>query len=164
MIKPTLNEEKATGAIASLRETIEKNDGKVVAIENMGIRKLAYKIDDYERGNYQVFYFELEPASVSEIERIIRINEDIIRFLTVKYESKNEAMAWDLMIKRVQGETVDVARLGKSFIRKSRPKRDYSNKYDNRKGENRDKSEHIESKANVDEFKNAEVEPALHQQ
>ena len=65
----------------------------------MGTRKLAYKIDKFERGAYKVFYFEAPTNLIEELVRNVRITEDIIRFLIVKYETKSEIAAWDKLSK-----------------------------------------------------------------
>ncbi|MBP5778895.1 MAG: 30S ribosomal protein S6, partial [Campylobacter sp.] len=59
----------------------------------------AYKIDKYERGVYFVIYFTAEPNLIAELVRNLRYNEDIIRFLTVKYENKKEIGAWEKLSK-----------------------------------------------------------------
>lgn len=98
LIKPTLTEEEMVGKINFIRETIEKNGGKIVAHEDMGIKKLAYKIEKYDRGYYYVVYFEAPTALNKELERIYRITEEIIRFIIVKFEKQAEIRAWDKMV------------------------------------------------------------------
>jgi len=45
-------------------------------------------------------YFKIAPTAIEEIERLYRINEDVLRFVTVKYDSKREVKAWnDLVVK-----------------------------------------------------------------
>lgn len=68
----------------------------------MGTRKLAYTIKKYERGTYFVIYFTAPTALITELTRNIRYNEDIIRFLTVKYENKSEISAWEKLSKGIK--------------------------------------------------------------
>lgn len=104
ILKPTLTEEEAQQRVALIKEVLEKNGGEVASTIEMGTRKLAYKIKKFERGTYFVFYFTAPPASISEIERIVRINEDIIRFMTVKYETKKEISHWEKLSKQIKDE------------------------------------------------------------
>lgn len=100
VLKPTLTEEEIQNQVALLKEVLEKNGGEIVSIKEMGTRRLAYMVNKFERGIYFVFYFTAPATSISEIERIIRINEDIIKFMTVKFESKKEVQSWDILSKQ----------------------------------------------------------------
>jgi small subunit ribosomal protein S6 len=64
----------------------------------MGMRKLAYPIDKNERGYFHVIYYTVAPASISEIERRFRINEDLLRFVTIKYDSNREVAAFNQLV------------------------------------------------------------------
>lgn len=99
IIKPTLEENEIKAKVDFVESVITKNGGKIASLQDMGTRKLAYKIDKYERGVYKVFYFEAPTALIEELVRNIRINEDIIRFLVVKYETKREVSAWEKLSK-----------------------------------------------------------------
>ncbi len=99
IVKPTLTEEEVAAKLAFVGDVIAKNGGEVVKVVEMGTRKLAYKIDKYERGVYFVIYFKAPAALVAELTRNLRITEDIIRFLLVKYESKREIVAWEKLVK-----------------------------------------------------------------
>ena len=95
IIKPTLEETEVKARVDFIEGVITKNGGKIASWQDMGTRKLAYKIDKFERGVYKVCYFEAPTALIEELVRNIRINEDIIRFLVVKYETKREIAAWE---------------------------------------------------------------------
>jgi len=97
IIKPTLTEEETVAQIDLVKATIEKNGGEIVVCDDMGSRNLAYEIEKHKRGYYFVIYFKGEPAGISEIERNYRINENIIRFIFIKYESKKDIAAWTKM-------------------------------------------------------------------
>lgn len=69
-------EDKFTGLI--------NENGKVESVENMGKRKLAYEIKKFTEGTYVVFTFEAKADLIAELERIYRITDDVIKFITVK--------------------------------------------------------------------------------
>ena len=67
----------------------------------MGTRKLAYQIDKFERGTYVVFYFTAPTAAIAEVERLIRITEEFIRFMTVKFENQKELRFWNKQVEKI---------------------------------------------------------------
>ena len=69
-------EEKFTGLI--------NENGKVESVENMGKKRLAYEIKKCKEGTYMLFNFEANSDSISELERVYRITDDIIKFIVVK--------------------------------------------------------------------------------
>ena len=97
IIKPTLTEEEIHSQIELVKATIEKNGGEIVVCDNMGSRELAYEIDKNKRGYYFVIYFKSVPKGIAEIERNYRINENILRFIFIKYENKKEIGSWTKM-------------------------------------------------------------------
>ena len=97
IVKPTLTEEETVAQINAVKATIEKNGGEIAACDDMGSQQLAYEIEKNKRGYYFVIYFKGEPAGLAEIERNYRINENIMRFIFIKYENKKEIAAWTKM-------------------------------------------------------------------
>ncbi len=102
ILKPTLTDEEKGAQIASLQETFAKNGAKIEVIEDKGMRTLAYEIQKHKRGHYYVIYFTSEGSSIAEIERVIRFNEDILKFMTVKYENKKEMAFWETLVENVK--------------------------------------------------------------
>ena len=90
ILKPTLTEEETVAQIENIRAIIEKNGGEIAAFENVGIKELAYEIEKCKRGYYYAIYFRGNPSGIAEIERNYRINENLIRFIFIKYDSKKE--------------------------------------------------------------------------
>jgi small subunit ribosomal protein S6 len=100
IVKPTLTEEEIKSNIAAVEEVITSNGGEIVARDAMGIRKLAYPIAKNERGYFHVIYYTVEPSAISEIERRFRINEELLRFVTIKYDTKREVTAWNQLVEK----------------------------------------------------------------
>ena len=99
ILKPTLTEDEVKVKANFIKEIITKNGGEIASVVEMGTRKLAYKIDKYERGTYFVIYFKAPTQLIAELVRNLRITEEVIRFLPVKYENKKEIAAWDKLSK-----------------------------------------------------------------
>ena len=98
IIKPTFTAEEIQAAIKNVEEIITSNGGEIAAQDAMGMRKLAYPIAKNERGYYQVIYYSVAPAAIAEIERRFRINEDLLRFVTIKYDTNREVTAWNALV------------------------------------------------------------------
>ena len=65
---------------------IEDNAGKVVKTETWGLRSLAYKIAKNRKAHYVMLEVDAPAGVVAELERQAQINEDIIRYMTVKVD------------------------------------------------------------------------------
>lgn len=69
---------------------VEQQGGKVTKTEYWGLRNLAYRIKKNRKGHYILMNIDAPPETVSELERNMRINEDVIRYLTVRVEELEE--------------------------------------------------------------------------
>ncbi len=99
VIKPTLTEEETKAKFDFIKEVMEKNSCEIKVVKDMGVRKLAYEIEKFERGHYFVVYYTATPSSLEEILRNLRLTEEIIRFLNVKFDKKKEVAQWDKLVK-----------------------------------------------------------------
>lgn len=102
IIKPTLVEEEIKAKIDFFKEVITKNGGSIETCLDMGMRNLAYQIKKNHRGYYFVIYFKAEPSLIAELERLYGINEEVLRFIVIKYESKKEQAAWKTLVERAK--------------------------------------------------------------
>ena len=71
-------------------EVIKSFKGEIKKRENWGIRNLAYKINKNRKGHYTLLNIDGPPEAIKEYERLMRLDEDIIRFLTIKIKSIDE--------------------------------------------------------------------------
>ncbi len=101
VIKATLTEEESAKEINSIKTILENNGATIASVKEIGIRELAYEIDKQKRGNYTICYFTAPTSLIAELERNYRINENVIKFMTVKYENKREIASWE---KQSKGE------------------------------------------------------------
>lgn len=85
IIKPNLEEGEIEGIITEITDLINQN-GKVIAVDKKGIKKLAYEINKCKEGYFITFDFEVKSEFIVELERHYRINENIIKFITVKHD------------------------------------------------------------------------------
>ena len=73
------------------RSFIESQEGKVAKVEYCGLRTLAYKIRKNRKGHYVLMHVGMSPNVLAELERQMRLHEDILRFLTISIEALDEA-------------------------------------------------------------------------
>jgi len=100
IVKPTFTAEEIQASVKAIEEVITSNGGEIAATTAMGMRKLAYPIEKNERGYYHVIYSTIKPSAISEIERRFRINEDLLRFVTIKYDTNREKAAWTNLVEK----------------------------------------------------------------
>jgi len=104
---------------ANATDIIEKNGGKVVKTETWGLRSLAYKIAKNRKAHYVLLELDAPGAVVAELERQTQINEDVIRYMTVKVDA-HEAGPSVMMRKSDRRDREDRPRRD----RDDRPRRD----------------------------------------
>ena len=74
----------------SLVQLIADNGGEVKKREYWGLRNLAYRMRKNRKGHYVLMNLDAPPAAVAELERTMRINEDVLRYLTIRVEAHEE--------------------------------------------------------------------------
>jgi small subunit ribosomal protein S6 len=84
IIRPSLEEADIETRITQIADGLRNNGGEVGEIERMGKRRLAYEIDDVREGYYVVMRFKSDAAQAKELERQLRLNEDVMRALLIK--------------------------------------------------------------------------------
>ena len=72
------------------KSVIENNGGKIAKAESWGLRSLAFRIKKNRKAHYSLLNIEAPAAAVTEMERQMSINEDVIRFMTVKVDELEE--------------------------------------------------------------------------
>jgi len=85
IINPSLEEQGMKDVITKFTDLINK-DGKVENVEEVGKKKLAYEIKKNSEGYYVIITFEANPDFITELERIYRITDDIMKFITIRKE------------------------------------------------------------------------------
>lgn len=86
IFRPDLDDADTRENIDKLEAIITDNDGTMLIKDEWGKRKLAYPIANHLKGHYVLYNFLGPATSIDEIERRIRINDKIIRFMTVKLD------------------------------------------------------------------------------
>ena len=74
----------------SLTQLVADNGGEVKKREYWGLRNLAYRMRKNRKGHYVLLNIDAPPAAIAELERTMRINEDVIRYLTIRVDALEE--------------------------------------------------------------------------
>ncbi|MFC3225670.1 30S ribosomal protein S6 [Marinibaculum pumilum] len=72
------------------KELVEAQGGSVTKVEPWGLRSLAYRIKKNRKGHYTLMNIDAPPAAIAELERTMRINEDVLRYLSVRVDELKE--------------------------------------------------------------------------
>lgn len=91
IINASVEDDKRAALIESVSNIITTNGGKVNKTDEWGMRDFAYRIDDMTKGYYVVVAFEADNACVKELDRLMGINQSIVRFMITRDEASAEA-------------------------------------------------------------------------
>jgi small subunit ribosomal protein S6 len=94
------------GFVDQFKGVIEQNGGQVEKTEMWGVKSLAYRIKKNRKAHFTMFSLNAPPAAVAEMERQMRINEDILRFMTIRVDAFEEGPSV-MMQKRERDERKD---------------------------------------------------------
>lgn len=86
LFSPELTAEEREQLLTKLTGVIERENGKMLEVDQWGMRDLSYPVCKQMRGFYVRLEYAAPPALVAELERIIRIQEGIFKFLTIRIE------------------------------------------------------------------------------
>ena len=88
ILKPDMEEEVIQQAIDKYAAIITDGQGEVVSIDKWGKRRLAYEIKDLHDGYYVLVTFKSQPAVVVELDRVMKISDDMLRFMIINKDEK----------------------------------------------------------------------------
>ncbi|MCU0667979.1 MAG: 30S ribosomal protein S6 [Myxococcota bacterium] len=90
IVQPEISEEGREALVLRLRGVLERAGARPLEVDDMGKKKLAYEIKKFQKGHYlSLFYLDTGKA-VAELERALRLDESILRFLTVRQKEDVE--------------------------------------------------------------------------
>jgi small subunit ribosomal protein S6 len=101
---------------------IEDQGGRVTKREHWGLRTLAYRIRKHRKGHYFLFNIDGPAATVHELERQVRINEDVLRCLTLRVDELQEEPSVMMQSRGVRGDDRDRGRGDDRGRRDDRPR------------------------------------------
>lgn len=84
IINPEVVDDEVPNVVSRMSELVSKVGGNVTEVSQWGRKKMTYPIKKHVEGNYVQAQFELEPASVKELEKNIRLSSEILRHLLIR--------------------------------------------------------------------------------
>ena len=87
LINATLDDQQIEAILSRINDIIINNDGQIRELENWGRKRLAYPDDKSKIGYYTIFRFDAPGDIVAKLERIYSLDEQILRFMTLKLSS-----------------------------------------------------------------------------
>jgi len=93
-----LSEEAKQKNLQKVMDGIEKRGGRICKCFDQGRKDLAYKINRRREGWYYLFYFEADPAIISDFWRDCRLNESLLRFMTLRADAVPEKIEFKSIV------------------------------------------------------------------
>ena len=90
MARQDVSAQQVEGLTEQYKAVIEGQGGHVTKIEYWGVKSLAFRIKKNRKAHYALMNIDAKPAAVAEVERLMGINEDILRFMTIRMEALEE--------------------------------------------------------------------------
>lgn len=88
IVRPDATDEEIDPLVEQVTNYIAGRGGNVDKSEKWGVRKLAYRVQKHNEGNYVLLHFTAEPDTVKEVERRLRVSDLVLKFITVRIDQK----------------------------------------------------------------------------
>ena len=86
IIEPNIDQEGVTGVVERVSQYITSSDGEVTSVDVWGRKALAYPINNHREGSYVLLNARMVPANITELERNLKLDETIIRYMLIVEE------------------------------------------------------------------------------
>jgi small subunit ribosomal protein S6 len=103
LARQDLSQAQVDALAENATKIVEENQGKVVKTETWGLRSLAYKIQKNRKAHFVMLDLDASGAAIAELERQTRMNEDVIRYMTVRVDAHEKGPSV-MMRKQERGE------------------------------------------------------------
>jgi small subunit ribosomal protein S6 len=91
IVDPRPTDEEVAALLVQLGEQLKTLGAEVAKVDNWGKRRLAYDIRKQREGTYAIFEVSAEPSMVKEFERQVRLNENVLRFVSTRVPIRKKA-------------------------------------------------------------------------
>jgi small subunit ribosomal protein S6 len=99
-----LSNAQAEGLIEHFSAVLSDNEGKVIDQEYWGLKTMAYKINKYRKGHYAFLKSDAPSSAVQEMERLMRLHEDVMRVMTIRVDEHEEGPSVVIQAKSAKEE------------------------------------------------------------
>jgi small subunit ribosomal protein S6 len=123
IINAVINDDQIRGLVNRVHKFIDENGGDILEVDEWGSRRLSFPINKKRNGHYVNLYFEAEGDLIVRLERALTLEDDILRYLTLKLDAKM-LRAWEESKKegkrRLEAERLEEERLEGERLRRAR--------------------------------------------
>jgi len=116
IIQPEISDESVAGLLERLDGVMEKSGAQRLLYDDQGKRRLAYEIENFQKGRYVTLYYLDEGQTGKELERVLRLDDSVLRFLTVL--ANDEVV--DIEARKAEAAEFERARAAKAAERAAR--------------------------------------------
>jgi len=109
IVRPDVGEEVIQAAVQKVTGVVAEAKGEMLTVDEWGKRRLAYPIQKHKEGFYLYLKFTTPPETIKEIERLLKLNEQVIRYLTVKLDPRKMVAAVEENAEEGEGESSEAA-------------------------------------------------------
>jgi small subunit ribosomal protein S6 len=88
--RPDISGQQAEALLEEMKGILAENGGSVAKTEYWGLRNLSYRIRKHRKGHYGLLNIEATPAALAELERRLKIHDDVIRFVSIRVDAHDE--------------------------------------------------------------------------
>ena len=88
VISGVVQQNQVDDIVRKINHLVESNDGDVLEVDEWGNQRLAYEIDRKRSGYYVNMYFKAPGTLIERLERELQINDDVLRYLTLRMDAK----------------------------------------------------------------------------
>ena len=88
-VAPNLEEEARANVMGRIESTITASEGAIDNVDEWGKRKLAYEINKLSEGDYILIDFHADPDHIAELDRVLRINDNVQRHMIVRRNDRD---------------------------------------------------------------------------
>ena len=88
--RPDISATQVEGLTEAFTKIVEENGGKVTKNEYWGLKSLAYRIKKNRKGHYSLLNIDAPAAALTEVERNMRLNEDVLRYMSIRVDEPEE--------------------------------------------------------------------------
>ncbi len=90
MARQDVSSQQVDALVEHFKGVLEANDGSVGKIENWGLKTLPYRVNKNRKAHYALMNIDAPSAALAEMERQMRLHEDVLRYMTVRVEEHEE--------------------------------------------------------------------------
>lgn len=127
LARQDVSPQQVEALVAQFKGVIEGGGGKVAKVEPWGLKSLTYRIRKNRKAHFTLMNIDAPPAAVAEVERQERLNEDVIRFITVRVDELEEGPS-AMLRKSDRDERSDRPGGGRFGDRDRGPRRDFGDR------------------------------------